>query len=39
MYLHSRHRGYLGAWTLAWPQCQRFPSQKLTGHPSPEAGS
>ena len=39
VYLHSRHRSYLGAWTLAWPHCWCFPSQKLTGRSSPEAGS
>ena len=24
---------------MAWPQCRRLPSQKLTGRSSPEAGS
>lgn len=37
VYLHSRHRGYLGARALSWPQCQRF--SQPGAHRAPIPGS
>lgn len=37
VYLHSRHHGYLGAWTLSWPQRQRFSQPGV--HRAPVPGS
>ena len=37
VYLHSRHHGYLGAWTLSWPQCQHF--SQPGAHRAPIPGS